>query len=129
MENQDQYLQKLDALLSDNPEAKHLYDMLVGAMVGDDDDGEMEVSVIEIDGKDYFIAKEFVIKGTTYVHLVSETDPLDFMYRKITIEDGEEYLERLDSEQEFELVVAYEQKYVLRDLKRKQDMMAATDCE
>lgn len=129
MENQDQYLQKLDALLSNNPEAKHLYDMLVGAMVGDDDDGEMEVSVIEIDGKDYFIAKEFVIKGTTYVHLVSETDPLDFMYRKITIEDGEEYLERLDSEQEFDLVVAYEQKYVLRDLKRKQDMMATTDCE
>ena len=37
MENQDQYLQKLDALLSNNPEAKHLYDMLVGAMVGDDD--------------------------------------------------------------------------------------------
>ena len=126
MENQDQYLQKLDALLSDNPEAKHLYDMLVGAMVGDDDD-EMEVSVIEIDGKDYFVAKEFVIKGTTYVHLVSETDPLDFMYRKITIEDGEEYLERLDSEQEYDLVVAYEQKYILRDIKRKQDMMSSTD--
>ena len=126
MENQDQYLQKLDALLSDNPEAKHLYDMLVGAMVGDDDD-EMEVSVIEIDGKDYFIAKEFVIKGTTYVHLVNEADPLDFMYRKITVEDGEEYIERLDSEQEYDLVVAYEQKYILRDIKRKQDMMSSTD--
>ena len=46
------------------------------------------------------------------------------MYRKLLIEDGEEYLVGLDSDAEFDLVFAYEQKYIMRDIKRKQDMMS-----
>lgn len=121
MANEDQYIEKLDKLLEDSPEMKQVYDMISSVLTENDND-EVEIESVEIDGTDYMIIKEFVIKGTTYVHLVNETDPLDMMYRKIIIEDGEEYLVGLDSEQEFDLVVAYEQKYIWRDIKRKQDM-------
>ena len=114
-------MKKLDELLEDNPEMKQVYDM-VSSMLTENDNNEVEIESVEIDGTDYMIIKEFVIKGTTYVHLVNETDPLDSMYRKIIIEDGEEYLVGLDSQQEFDLVVAYEQKYIWREIKRKQDM-------
>ena len=121
MANEDQYIEKLDKLLEDSPEMKQVYDMISSVLTENDND-EVEIESVEIDGTYYMIIKEFVIKGTTYVHLVNETDPLDMMYRKIIIEDGEEYLVGLDSEQEFDLVVAYEQKYIWRDIKRKQDM-------
>lgn len=79
-----------------------------------------EIESIEIDGTDYFIAKEFVVKGTTYVNLINENDPLHMMYRNVVVKDGEEFLVGLDSDTEFDLVVAYEQKYIWKDIKKRQ---------
>lgn len=89
-----------------------------------DNDEDMVFEAIEIDGVDYIILREFNVKGSTYFHLINENNPMDFMYRKLLIEDGEEYLVGLDSDAEFDLVFAYEQKYIMRDIKRKQDMMS-----
>lgn len=122
MEKEDKYLQQLNQLIEDNPELKQVYDLVYETM-GDNDE-DMEFEAIEIDGVDYIILREFNVKGSTYFHLINENDPMDFMYRKLLIEDGEEYLVGLDSDAEFDLVFAYEQKYIMRDIKRKQDMMS-----
>lgn len=121
MEKEDKCLQQLNQLIEDNPELKQVYDLVFETMGGDDEDTEVEA--IEIDGVDYIILREFNVKGSTYFHLMNENDPMDFMYRKLLIEDGEEYIVGLDSDAEFDLVFAYEQKYIMRDIKRKQDMM------
>lgn len=118
MEKEDKYLQQL---IEDNPELKQVYDLVYETM-GDNDE-DMKFEAIEIDGVDYIILREFNVKGSTYFHLINENDPMDFMYRKLLVEDGEEYLVGLDSDAEFDLVFAYEQKYIMRDIKRKQDMM------
>lgn len=122
MEKEDKYLQQLNQLIEDNPEFKQVYDLVYETM-GDTDE-DMEFEAIEIDGVDYIILREFNVKGNTYFHLINENDPMDFMYRKLLVEDGEEYLVGLDSDAEFDLVFAYEQKYIMRDIKRKQDMMS-----
>lgn len=121
MEKEDKYLQQLNQLIEDNPELKQVYDLVYETM--SDNDEDMEFEAIEIDGVDYIILREFNVKGSTYFHLINENDPMDFMYRKLLVEDGEEYLVGLDSDAEFDLVFAYEQKYIMRDIKRKQDMM------
>ena len=122
MEKEDKYLQQLNQLIEDNPELKQVYDLVYETM-GDNDE-DMEFEAIEIGGVNYIILREFNVKGSTYFHLINENDPMDFMYRKLLIEDGEEYLVGLDSDAEFDLVFAYEQKYIMRDIKRKQDMMS-----
>lgn len=127
MINEEQYMQELEKLVNDNPETKQVYDLISDMLGGNDE--LTEVSVVEIDGTDYYIIKEFTVKGTTYAHLVSENDPLDFMYKKVIIEDDEEYLVELDSDEEFELVVAYEQKYIWRDVKRAQELESKSDNE
>lgn len=121
MENDDKYMQEINELLKHNPEMKQVFDLVYNTIM-DTDEEVIEVETIEIDGKEYILAREITIKGTTYVHLINESNPLDMLYRKIVIEDGKEYLSKLDSEQEYDLVVAYEQKYLWRDIKRKQEM-------
>ncbi len=121
MTNDDKYMEKLEEFLKGNPEMQQVYDMVTSMLEGDGNE-LAEIESIEIDGMDYFIAKEFVVKGTTYVHLINENDPLDMMYRKVIVENGEEFLVGLDSDSEFDLVVAYEQKYIWKDLKRRQEL-------
>ena len=128
MANDDKYMEKLEEFLQDNPEMQQIYNMVSSMLEGDGND-PAEIESIEIDGTDYFIAKEFVVKGTTYVHLINENDPLDMMYRKVVVEDGEEFLVGLDSDSEFDLVVAYEQKYIWKDIKRRQELNNLSDAE
>lgn len=128
MANDDKYMEKLEEFLQDNPEMQQIYNMVSSMLEGHGND-LAEIESIEIDGTDYFIAKEFVVKGTTYVHLINENDPLDMMYRKVVVGDGEEFLVGLDSDSEFDLVVAYEQKYIWKDIKRRQELNNLSDAE
>ncbi len=121
---EDSFSEELSQILQSRPEMQEIYDQ-VYSILGGDEEGEMEMDAYEIDGKVYLVCKEFIIRGITYVHLINEKDPRDFMYRKVSVEDGEEYLVGLDSEREFDMVLAYEQKYILRDLKRKQEWDAS----
>lgn len=66
-----------------------------------DKSGEIEMETIEIEGTNYIIIKEHIVRGSTYYHLINEDDPLDSMYRKLSSEDDdEEYLVSLGSERE-----------------------------
>lgn len=60
-----------------------------------------EVKVIDLENGTYAVVDEIVIDNTKYVYLSNENDPLDFCIRKITNENGEEYLIKLDNEEEF----------------------------
>ena len=123
MKNEDNFIEKLNEYLEENKEVKQMVDAFTSAFDSNSDEF-MDIECIEIDGEEYLILKEFNVKGTTYVHLVNANDPEDFMYRKIVVEDGEEYLYGLDSDAEFDMVIAYEQKYLFKELKRKQQMMS-----
>ena len=123
MKNEDNFIEKLNEYLEENKEVKQMVDTFTSAFDSNSDEF-MDIECIEIDGEEYLILKEFNVKGTTYVHLVNANDPEDFMYRKIVVEDGEEYLYGLDSDAEFDMVIAYEQKYLFKELKRKQQMMS-----
>lgn len=123
MKNEDNFIEKLNEYLEENKEIKQVVDAFTSAFDSNSDEF-MDIECIEIDGEEYLILKEFNVKGTTYVHLVNANDPEDFMYRKIVVEDGEEYLYGLDSDAEFDMVIAYEQKYLFKELKRKQQMMS-----
>lgn len=128
MATENKFEEKLEQILKADPEMQQVY-TLVSSLLEDGESEETEFECIEIDGKEYIIIKEFVVKGTTYVHLINENDPLDMMYRKVVVEDGEEFLVGLDSDSEFDLVVAYEQKYIWKDIKRRQELNNLSDAE
>ena len=60
-----------------------------------------EIEIIELDGKTYIVADEITIEGIKYVYLSNEKDNLDFLIQKISIENDIEYLNKLDSAEEF----------------------------
>ena len=61
-----------------------------------------EVNVLYIDGKEYIIADEIFIDGTKYIYLSKEDDPMDYMVKKIKIENDLQYVVKLDSNEEFD---------------------------
>lgn len=108
----------LNKLLDENPNFKRTFDAVMRLL--DDDtstDEATEVEYVEIDGRDYIVAKRIEIAGKIYLYLVNENDVLDFIIQKVIIEDGEEYITGLDSDKEFDLVQAYLQRDFLMQLK------------
>ena len=85
------------------------------------DDEVTEVECFEIDGINYIAAKKFETAENTYLYLVNENDVMDFIFQKVIVEDGEEYIVGLDSEKEFDLVQAYFQRDCFMQLKCKLD--------
>ena len=61
---------------------------------------EKDVYTINIDGDNCIVLDEIKISDVTYVYLVNEKDDKDFFVNKIVVEDNEEYLTGLDSEDE-----------------------------
>ncbi len=111
----------LNKMLEENPQFKNIYDSIVNILSDDTpDEGETEVDCFEIDGHNYFEIKRIEIVGNTYLLLLNEDDYMDFVIQKVTIEDGEEYATDLDSEKEFDLVLAHIQRDALMQIKEKQ---------
>lgn len=112
----------LNQMLGGNPEFKKTFDSLMG-ILGDDSPNEeetpTEVECIEIDGHDYIIAKTIEIAGNTYLLLINGDDVMDYLIQRVIVEDGEEYISSLDSEKEFDLVMAYLQRDMLTQVKEK----------
>lgn len=112
----------LNQMLDGIPEFKKTFDSLM-RILGDDSSNEeetpTEVECIEIDGHDYIIAKTIEIAGNTYLFLINEDDVMDYLIQKVIVEDGEEYISSLDSEKEFDLVMAYLQRDMLTQVKEK----------
>ena len=115
-------LSSLNKMLEENPEFKSTYESVM-SILGDESkdltEEETEVECVEIDGKDYIIAKRYEIAGQTYLYLINADDVMDFVIQKEIVEDGEEYVIGLDSEKEFDLVQAYIQRDFLMQIKNK----------
>ena len=60
-----------------------------------------EVKVIDLENGTFVITDEIFINGIKYVYLTNENDVMDFCIRKVKIENNEEYLVKLESDQEF----------------------------
>lgn len=61
-----------------------------------------EVKIIDLENGTYAIIDEISIDNTKYVYLAKEDNTLDFCIRKVILENNEEYLVKLDNDQEFE---------------------------
>lgn len=61
-----------------------------------------EVKVIDLEDGTYIISDEISINGIKYVFLTNEKDMLDFCIRKVVINNNEEYIDYLDTDEEFD---------------------------
>lgn len=66
---------------------------------------EEEVKVIELDDGTYVVDDEITINNTKYVYLTNEADVMDFYIQKVILKDNEEYLEGIDSDEEFDMAM------------------------
>ena len=64
-----------------------------------------EVKVIDLENGTFVITDEIFINGIKYVYLTNENDVMDFCIRKVKIENNEEYLVKLESDQEFDIAI------------------------
>ena len=64
-----------------------------------------EVKVIDLEKGTFVITDEILINGIKYVYLTNENDVMDFCIRKVKIENNEEYLVKLESDQEFDIAI------------------------
>lgn len=61
---------------------------------------EQTINCVTINDIDYIILDEINIEGIRYVYLVNENDENDLLIRRVTIENGEEYLDLLHNQDE-----------------------------
>ena len=66
---------------------------------------EEEVKIIELDDGTYVVDDEIIINNTKYVYLTNESDVMDFYIQKVTLKNGEEYLEGIDADEEFDMAM------------------------
>lgn len=64
-----------------------------------------EVKVIDLENGTFVITDEILINGIKYIYLTNENDVMDFCIRKVKIENNEEYLVKLGSDQEFDTAI------------------------
>lgn len=67
----------------------------------------IEVETIMFDEKEYMIIKRKKVDDDTYVLISNIEDPNDYTIRKEIIENGEEVVVGLSSEEEFDKVIPY----------------------
>jgi len=65
----------------------------------------MNIEVVNIDDKNYYVVNELNIENKKYVFLVNEKNNKDIVIRKLKKEDDKEFLIGLDDEKEFDLVM------------------------
>ena len=61
-----------------------------------------EVKLIDLEDGSYIISDEIILNNTKYIYLTKENDMMDFCIRKIVMENGEEFIDALDTEEEFD---------------------------
>lgn len=72
----------------------------------------IECNVITINNIEYTEIDKINYNNNTYIFLANIDNPSDYMIRKLTIKNNEEYLSALSSEEEFkELLNIFKNKY------------------
>ena len=121
----DNWIDKMEELVKGIPQVGEVYEFVsdlydsVDANNADDNSSS-EYVCIEIDGVEYIVFKEFSIDEDTYYYLVSTENPTNVMFRKLLVEDGVDYMVRLDDEEEFDLAYLYLQKIMLTEIRSLQ---------
>ena len=66
----------------------------------------MEVNIVTLeDDKEYIVVDAIVNNNGKYLVLANKEKHRDICIRKVIVEDGKEYIEKLDTEEEFENVM------------------------
>ncbi len=72
----------------------------------------IECNVITINNIEYTEIDKINYNNNTYIFLANIDNPSDYMIRKLTIKNNEEYLSALNNEEEFkELLNIFKNKY------------------
>lgn len=72
----------------------------------------IECNVITINNIEYTEIDKINYNNNTYIFLANVDNPSDYMIRKLTIKNNEEYLSALSNEEEFkELLNIFKNKY------------------
>ena len=81
----------------------------------------IDVNAIEIDGKDYMVIGALEVNNNKYLALGNKDNTFDYTFRKVIKENGEDFLVKLDSEEELEVVLKeYREKYCRKGEKNYQ---------
>lgn len=75
----------------------------------------MDTIVLD-NGIEYTIVKNEMINDTLYTMFVNVNDNTDICFRKTITENGEDYYIGLDDDNEYNLVVAYFAKNLLKEI-------------
>lgn len=66
---------------------------------------EIDVNVTNINGKDYIEVDTIDVNGIKYVYLSNENDDKDYLILKVISGNGKEFYDKIESDEEFELVL------------------------
>ena len=72
----------------------------------EDGSDEIEVDVVTVDGVEYTELAHIPLDGEVYVYLSNLEDPTSTLIQRLTVEDGEEYLNPLRSQEEYQRALA-----------------------
>ena len=75
----------------------------------------MDTIVLD-NGIEYIIVKNEMINDTLYTMFANVNDNTDICFRKTITENGEDYYIGLDDDNEYDLVVAYFAKNLLKEI-------------
>lgn len=73
-------------------------------------------TIILDDGIEYYVVRNELINNTIYTLFANVNDNTDVCFRKTIVQDGEEYYVGLDNENEFELVMMYFSRGILKEI-------------
>lgn len=66
---------------------------------------EIDANVTNINGKDYIEVDTIDVNGIKYVYLSNENDDKDYLILKVISDNGKEFYDKIESDEEFELVL------------------------
>lgn len=70
--------------------------------LGFNNQDEIEVNTVEVNGKEYSEIMRLDLDGNTYVYLSVLDDLGDFFIHRLIVKNGETFIEGLDSKEEFD---------------------------
>lgn len=66
---------------------------------------EIDVNVTNINGKDYIEVDTIYVNGIKYVYLSNENDDKDYLILRVVNDNGKDFYDKIESDEEFELVL------------------------
>ncbi|MBE6156189.1 MAG: hypothetical protein E7161_00370 [Firmicutes bacterium] len=80
---------------------------------------QVEVNCVTLEnGREYIIVDAIINDNGKYLVLASETNQFDHCVRKVIVEEGKEYITKLDTEEEFDEVM---KDFYFRHNKERED--------